>query len=121
MKPKFVRFFRRAWPILIPVGLLFIFGFLLLFGWITMLLWNFVLPAATGAGTLNLWQGLALLVLTRILFGWPGKGGGGWKQKKGMHWREKWMNMSEEERMQFKQEWRRRCGNDEDAETIPVS
>lgn len=81
-----------------------------------MLLWNAILPDVTGVEALGYWQGVGLLVLSRILFGgWRGGGKpGGYANKKyghrgGAHWREKWMNMSEEERLKMKQQWRERC------------
>ncbi|MBI1227118.1 MAG: hypothetical protein GC192_17940 [Bacteroidetes bacterium] len=91
---------------LIPFG---IAAFLLLIGWVVMLLWNAILPnVVAGVSALTYWQAVGLLVLSKILFsgfhGKPGPRPGG-----GMHWREKWMNMSEEERAQFKAKWRERC------------
>jgi len=90
-----------------------IIGFLLiapialfLFSWIVMLLWNGVLVGVTGAGVVTLWQAMGILVLSKILFGgFRGGRGGHWNhQMKG-----KWQNMSPEERVQFKQQWRDRC------------
>ncbi|MBL7726117.1 MAG: hypothetical protein JNM68_00450 [Dinghuibacter sp.] len=89
-----------------PFFLLFI-PFVLLAGWVVMLLWNYILPGATGAGELGFGQALGLLVLSRILFGFPR---GGWGGKHRAQWREKWMSMTDEERIKFKEEWRQRCG-----------
>ncbi len=93
---------------------LFGIGALFLGGWAVMLLWNAILPDVTGVKTLTYWQAMGLLVLSRILFGgWRGGGrpGGYGKHQFNKHkaWRDKWMNMSMEERMKFKQEWRERC------------
>lgn len=73
-------------------------------------LWNNVLVAVTGIRTVTFWQAMGLLILSRILFGGfkfgPPRGGsyyGG-----GPHWREKWRQMSDEERMKFRNEWHRR-------------
>ncbi|MCB0584409.1 MAG: hypothetical protein KDD06_03655 [Phaeodactylibacter sp.] len=90
----------------------FVAAFLLL-GAIVMLLWNAILPEVTSARPLSYWQALGLLVLSRILFGGfrfgkPGGGPATWKKRR--EWREKWMNMSEEERAQFRASWRKRCG-----------
>lgn len=90
-----------------PFFLLIIIPLLLFVGWIVMLLWNYVLPGATGAQEITYLQGLALLVLSRILFGFPR---GGWGGRKGGPWKEKWSQMNDQERAQFKEEWRRRCG-----------
>lgn len=96
--------FRRRF---FPLFLLIIIPLMLFVGWIVMLLWNYVLPGATGATEITYLQGLALLVLSRILFGFPR---GGWGGRKGGPNREKWAQMSDEERIKFKEEWRRRCG-----------
>lgn len=91
-------------------------GALLLGGWAVLLLWNAILPDVTGVKNLTYWQAVGLLILSRILFGgWRNgsKPGGFNKHKpdfqKQAAWREKWMNMSVEERIKFKQEWRERC------------
>ncbi len=91
----------------------FIIPIVLLVGLIVMLLWNAVLPDAIHASRINYWQALGLLILCRILFGgfrgrmrdrkpemWRGRG---------PEWREKWKNMSDEERVKFRDEWRQRC------------
>lgn len=97
----------RKWMIVAP----FVFaGAVLLFGWIVMLLWNAILVPTLQIGVLSFWQGVGLLVLTRILFG--SMGGGGCK-KRGVAnagLKQKWMNMNEEERLKFKEEWKKRCG-----------
>lgn len=91
----------------------FIIPIILIAGLIVMLLWNAVLPAAIHASPINYWQALGLLILCRILFG--GFRGRPRNARPGMwrgapRWREKWMNMNDEERAKFKDEWRRRCG-----------
>jgi hypothetical protein len=77
------------------------------FGGAVMLLWNSVLTGIIHVGAISFWQALGLLVLSKILFG------GGWGHKGG-HWghrRHHWMNMSEEERTKFREEWKQRCGS----------
>ena len=100
-----------------PGRKLFIFLFFttafLLLGAIVMLLWNAILPEVTSARPLSYWQALGLLVLSRILFGSfrfdrPGKAPEYWKKRR--EWRDKWMNMTEEERAQFRESWRKHCG-----------
>jgi hypothetical protein len=66
-----------------------------------MVLWNFVLPAVTGLHSISFVQALALLVLSRILFGgFRRHGRGGW------HWRrrlrDRWERMTPEERERFR-------------------
>jgi hypothetical protein len=97
----------RKWMILAPVVFV---GAVFLFGWIVMLLWNAILVPVLQVGALSFWQGVGLLVLTRILFG--SMGGGGWKKRGAPNskFRQKWMNMSDEERSTFREEWKKRCG-----------
>ncbi len=100
--------FRRA------IMFFFIFiAAILVFGVVLMLLWNAILPAVlVGVKTINFYQALGILVLSKILFGGFGKGRGwharrhAWKEK----WRTKWEGMTPEEREKFRAEWRKRCG-----------
>ena len=48
----------------IAIGVLFAF----LFGWLVMLLWNWIMPAVFGLGTITFWQAWGLVILTHILF-----------------------------------------------------
>jgi hypothetical protein len=104
---------RKRWY-LIPF---FVIGALLLFGFIVMLLWNCLLPGLFGFHTLNLWEAIGILILAKILFGagfskgkhW-GRGDSGFgMEKHRREWKEKWLNMTEEERIKFKEEWKNRC------------
>ena len=101
---------RRKLIALIP---LFIIGaalFAFLFGQVVMLLWNAILPKLLGVSMLtSFWQALGLLVLCRILFGGFFKGGMGRRGGPYM-WKEKWMNMSDEEKLKFQEEWKHRWG-----------
>ena len=87
--------------------------FLFVLGNVIMYLWNEILANATGVKTLTFWESIGLFVLARILFGGFrfGPRHRSWKKgfKRRKEWREKWMNMSEEERATFKQQWRERC------------
>ena len=86
---------------------------LVLFPYIIMLLWNAILPTIFHAATINFWQALGILILSRILFGnfrrpmshrfgsWHGHG----------QWHRRWMNLNEEERAKMKEEWQKRCGH----------
>lgn len=91
--------------------LLIMIAMVFFLGWVVMLLWNAVLSPVLHVQTLNYWQGVGLLVLCRILF--TGFRGGGFRGKPGWgggpSWRQKWMNMSEEERAKFREEWDKRC------------
>ncbi|MBX2873553.1 MAG: hypothetical protein KTR30_15675 [Saprospiraceae bacterium] len=82
-------------------------------GQVIMFLWNTILVEVTGVKVINFWQAIGLFALSRILFGsFHFNKGRQMKRKmrKGAKWREKWMNMSEEERAEFKQRWKDRCG-----------
>ena len=85
---------------------------ILAFGGAVMYLWNAVLPALLGVSVITFWQAVGLLVLCKILFGSMGSGGRGRKHWGGPppHLREKFMNMSEEEKTAFKEQWKKNWG-----------
>lgn len=96
-----------------PVFILFFIGLFLLASAAVMLLWNYALrPAVSGIAPIAYWQAMGLLLLSRILFGGfrPGSQGGQMHGKKPPFFKEKWMNMTDEERLRFKEEWKKRCG-----------
>lgn len=72
-------------------------------------LWNWLTPTLFGWHTIDFWQALGLLVLSRLFFGGfrgrPGFGGGGMM-------RGRWARMTPEQREQFMQGMGRRgrCG-----------
>lgn len=103
-------FNKRKLLYMIPLGILGIAAFLGIFGGIVMLLWNNVLAVVLHISTINFWQAVGILVLSKILFG--GFRGCRWGRKR--EWKEKmqqrWGNMTPEEREKFKQEWGNRCG-----------
>ena len=87
-----------------------------LFTWTAMHLWNWLMPEIFGWSSIDIWQTLGLLALSRLFFGSWGRGGrGGWK--KGRHqshsWKsrmkDKWQNMDEDERKAFKEKMKSRC------------
>src|ERR1700674_2288779 len=81
------------------------------FGYIVMWLWNNALAPVLHISTITFWQGLGILVLSKILFSGPmGKSGprrSYWKRRM----MRKWQNMTPEEREKFKQDWKNRCGD----------
>ena len=101
---------RGSWikyAILIPIA---IAAGVFVFGSIVMLLWNALLPAVLGVGTITFWQALGILILSKILFGGFGGGHGHNRHHGGRHgWHGKWMHMSPEEREKMKAEWKSRC------------
>lgn len=79
-------------------------------GFIVMSLWNWLAPVLFGWRTINFWQALGLLLLSKILFGGI-RGGGG----HGRHWRrgmrERWESMTPEQREQMRQRLQACCGH----------
>ena len=109
------------------IALLFIAGLFLL-PYIVMLLWNGILPEIIGVKTITYWQAVGIFILCKLLFG-GFKGGGNHHHKKHQmmkrHFknccnnndnkssmkealRDKFMNMSDEERENFRQKWKDR-------------
>jgi hypothetical protein len=81
-------------------------------GFVVMSLWNWLMPALFAVSALTFWQALALLVLSRILFGGFRRGGGG---PFGGHWRhrmrEHFQNMTPEERDRLRERFGHRHGH----------
>ena len=78
---------------------------------IVMLLWNHVVPLIFPLPFITYWQAMGLLLLSRILFG-------GWSYQRHLDhighphheaFKEKLMEMSEDEKMKFKNIWKTRC------------
>lgn len=91
-------------------------AFLSLVSFAVMTLWNSLIPAIFGFNVITFWQAMGLFVLCKLLFGfgrgkgcgpWGGGGRAPWMRRK---MEEKLANMSPEEREQFKQKMRERCG-----------
>ena len=100
---------KRNWFVIVPVVLIVVTLVAFLIGWIVMKLWNAILPPVLGLHMITYWQAVGILVLSRILFGGFSKGGS--RRRGGPYmWKEKWMNMSDEEKLKFQEEWKRRCG-----------
>ena len=84
-------------------------GALFLITYIVMLLWNNLLPDILHVSTITYWQAMGTLVLSKILFGFGGRGGRGgapWMR----HKMERFKNMSPEEQERFREQMRARCG-----------
>ena len=93
----------------IPFG---IAAILALVSFVVMQLWNNLLPDILHVGTITFWQAMGIFILSKILFGFGGKGNGGgppWMRRKHMM-EEKFKNMSPEDRARFKEQWQNRCG-----------
>lgn len=96
--------------------------FIGLAGYVVMRLWNATLPLIIqGISAITFWQALALLLLSRLLFGgfrgpWNKPGFGGfnrdqWKSRMA----ERWQQLTPEQRERMRQRWGRRCGSDYEA------
>ena len=76
-------------------------------GFVVKYLWNWLVPALfTSAHLITFWQAIGLLLLCRILFGSWGPGGARHRRR-----RAQWEAMTPDEREQFRQNIRGRCGN----------
>ncbi|HXW57184.1 MAG TPA: hypothetical protein VEJ67_15655 [Candidatus Cybelea sp.] len=74
---------------------------LALFGLVVMELWNWLTPALFGWRRITYWQGVGVIILTRILFGrWGASAGRGGRRRQ---IRERWEEMTPEEREKFRQ------------------
>ncbi len=87
-------------------------------GAVVMALWNALLPPLFGWPHIGFWQALGILVLARILFGSHGiRGprGPGFRRRMADRMTDRWAHMTPEEREQFRQRVRTRCGSTPDA------
>jgi len=104
-------FFYRGRFIFIPVA---IAAFVVLTGLVVMSVWNWTIPAIFHLGAITFWQAIGLFILSKILFGFGGKGPGGFGGKgpwvRG-RMEERFKNMTPEEREKFKAKWEERCGH----------
>ena len=91
-----------------PVMILIPIALVVLLPYVIMQLWNHIVCDIFSIKSITYWQALGLFVLGRLLFGNFGFGKRSNKHPMAEHLKEKWLNMSEEERHRFKQEWRSR-------------
>jgi len=97
------RRFKWAFPFLLLFPVI-----VLLIGLIVMILWNAILPQVIHVESINYLQALGILILSRILMGGFSFFSRPWhRPSSGL--REKWMNMSDEEKEKFREEWKKRC------------
>ena len=71
------------------------------FSIVTMLLWNALLPSIFGIVSINFWQALGLLALTRVMFGGMAGMMGHFKHHPHNPIHEKWTKMTPEQRKRF--------------------
>lgn len=85
--------------------ILFVFVAGTVLGFVTMELWNALLPQIFGLQRITFWQGVGLLLLSRILFGGFHRHSGHrdqWKLRMKHRMRERWEHMTPEEREKFR-------------------
>ena len=86
----------------------FVIVAIIIFSGVVMTLWNNILPAVLGVKAITFFQALGILVLSRLLFG--GFGTRRWgNSQKWKNLKDKWATMNDEEREEFKMEFRDRC------------
>jgi len=93
--------FNKKFLFFIPLGIAFLF----LLPYAVMWLWNTILPGVIGVKAITYWQAAGIFILSKILFGHFG-GGGGRGYKHGP--RSNWKGMTEEEKAKFKEEMQKR-------------
>jgi len=104
--PRFLRHGFAKGIFFLAMAIVFVFAV----GNIVMYLWNWILPDAIGAQEITFWKAIGLFVLTRILFGGFKSSRSQRGRRKRGRWKEKWMNMTEEERKEFKHSWKSKWG-----------
>jgi hypothetical protein len=98
---------RKVW-----IGKAIVFGALLfvLLGLVTQFLWNFIMPDIFGLPVINFWQGIAMFLLAKLIFGFGGGSRGKWGGYRSHHWKREWAEkyskLSPEERERFKQKFK---------------
>lgn len=97
---------RKRWMIPFAIA-----GFILILGGVFMSIWNAIIPELFQLPVLSFGQAIGLIVLSKILFGFGGRGGwghgpgggwGGWKH------RHHWKNMSNEDREKLREALKKR-------------
>ena len=91
-------------PVLI-IGLFAISG-------VVMYLWNTILTNVVEVHSITYWQAMGLFVLSRILFGRFNfnKHKNGHQRFTSPAMKDKLLGMTEEEKLEMKEQWKRRCG-----------
>ena len=88
------------------------FFFVIAFGllvWAVQYLWNWLIAPTFSVRTFGYFEAMGLFILCRLLFGSFRFGGQMRSGSPPFRNKEKWMNMSDEERQQFKAEWQKKC------------
>lgn len=83
-------------------------AFVLIVSAVLMFLWNRVLVDVLPVKVISYPQSIGLFILSRLLFG-NFKRGGSPPFRRNWGWKEKVRNMTDQEREDFRQQWRDRC------------
>lgn len=94
---------RRHWVFRALKIAVFVAAAIAVGGTVVMTLWNWLIPPLTGWHNLGFAQAIALLVLCRILFG-------GFRRRHGPWGHGRFRHLSPQEREQFREQMRARCG-----------
>lgn len=91
---------RKPYLILIPITLLLVLPFVI------QQLWNHLITDLFHIRAIRYWEALGLFILCRMLFG--NFGFGERSHKASDQVKKHWMNMSDDDRKRFREEWKRR-------------
>ena len=72
------------------VGVVMACLFALLFGYVVKILWNWLMPAVFGLGTITYWQAFGLILLAKLLFGGFGHHHDKHRHHDHMQWKMHW-------------------------------
>jgi hypothetical protein len=99
----------RHHPVLrgIKIAVFVIIGTVVL-GFVVKSLWNVLVPPIFGWHTISFWQGIGLLLLSKILFGGFHRHGHGGRNQWKHRMKERWESMTPDEREKFRTGMR--CG-----------
>jgi len=84
----------------VKIAVIVVFAAVVL-GFVVKSLWNVLMPPIFGWHMITFWQGLGLLLLSKILFGGFHRHGGG-RRRWGQRMKERWEQMTPEERDKFR-------------------
>lgn len=104
---------HKPWKIVgMVIGGILLAGLLaFLLGWVVMLLWNWLMPAIFGLGTITYWQGFGIFFLAKLLFGFGGdhssESSSKKKEKKGTIRGEIGDGIKDEIKREFRKEFRK--------------
>ena len=78
---------------------------------VLMWTWNWLVPDLFHGPSINFYQTLGLMLISRILFrGFHGMGGRGMNINRWGRWKEHWEKMDPEQREKMRDLWKKRCG-----------